>query len=143
MASLKQKNLPPESVQLQTEQSKMVQLSAEEWERLMTLLSNLQTLDSSEWTAETALAETQKAMEKATDEYLRKMKEQTSEMEKAVQRMENSCREQVGNLSEKFSLLLERQQYRNEIKGVILFTMGMLALVSVLCLTILRGLGVI
>ena len=143
LASLKQKNPPPESVQLQTEQSKMVQLSAEEWERLMTLLSNLQTLDSSEWAAENALAETQKVMETATDKYLRKLKEQTSEMEKAVQRMENSCREQVGNLSEKFSSLLEGQQYRNEIKGVILFTVGMLALVSVLCLTILRGLGVI
>ena len=130
-------------MQLQTEQPKMVQLSAEEWERLMTLLSNLQTLDSSEWTAENALEETRKAMEQATDKYLRKLKEQTSEMEKAVQRMENSCREQVGNLSEKFSLLLEGQQYRNEIKGVILFTVGMLALVSVLCLTILRGLGVI
>ena len=44
---------------------------------------------------------------------------------------------------QEFSSLLEQQQYRNEIKGVILFTVGMLALVSVLCLTILRGLGVI
>ena len=143
LASLKQKNLPPESVQLQTEQPKMVQISEEQWEQIMTLLSNLQILERSEWAAENALEETRKAMETATDEYLRKLKEQTAEMEKAVQRMENSCREQVGNLSEKFSLLLEGQQYRNEIKGVILFTAGMLVLVSVLCLTILRGLGVI
>ena len=140
MDKLKTKNTPAALRQQQeTPQVPMVQISAEDWEKLQALLKEMR-LTSGQ------MASQDRGYLSAALEYKRTMmaaaQEQTEASRKAIEKLTKEAVEQVGKASEKASRIIWRQTVRDEAIWWLRLALTAIPTILVLLLWAHVGLGI-
>ena len=140
MDKLKTKNTPAALRQQQeTPQVPMVQISAEDWEKLQALLQEMR-LTSGQ------MASQDRGYLSAALEYKRTMmaaaQEQTEASRKAIEKLTKEAVEQVGKASEKASRIIWRQTVRDEAIWWLRLALTAIPTILVLLLWARVGLGI-
>ena len=140
MDKLKAKNTPAALRQQQeTPQVPMVQISAEDWEKLQTLLKEM-LLTSGQ------MASQDRGYLSAAMEYKRTMmeaaQEQTEASKQAIEKLTKEAMEQVGRASEKASRVINRQIFRDEAIWWLRLALTAIPTILVLLLWACVGLGI-
>ena len=140
MDKLKAKNTPAALRQQQeTPQVPMVQISAEDWEKLQALLKEMR-LTSGQ------MASQDRGYLSAALEYKRTMmaaaQEQTEASKQAIEKLTKEAMEQVGKASEKASRIIWRQTVRDEAIWWIRLALTAIPTILVLLLWARVGLGI-
>ena len=112
MDKLKANNVPP---QLRKEENlnmvQTVQISAEEWKRLMYLLTQLEGASADFLAQKATLSD---AVSKYTEMMAKAVEEQEKATKRAVEMISEEAVKQVGNASERASRIIERSICRDE-----------------------------
>ena len=140
MDKLKAKNTPAALRQQQeTTQVPMVQISAEDWEKLQALLKEMR-LTSGQ------MASQDRGYLSAALEYKRTMltaaQEQTEASKQAIEKLTKEAMEQVGKASEKASRIINRQIFRDEAIWWLRLALTAIPTILVLLLWACVGLGI-
>ena len=140
MDKLKAKNTPAALRQQQeASQVPMVQISAEDWEKLQTLLKEM-LLTSGQ------MASQGRGYLSAAMEYKRTMlaaaKEQTEASKKAIEKLTKEAMEQVGRASDRASRVIDRQIFRDEAIWWLRLALTAIPTILVLLLWARVGLGI-
>ena len=140
MDKLKAKNTPAALRQQQeTTQVPMVQISAEDWEKLQSLLKEMR-LTSGQ------MASQDRGYLSAALEYKRTMltvaQEQTEASKQAIEKLTKEAMEQVGKASEKASRIIWRQTVRDEAIWWLRLALTAIPTILVLLLWARVGLGI-
>lgn len=140
MDKLKAKNTPAALRQQQeTPQVPMVQISAEDWEKLQALLQEMRL-------ASGQMASQDRGYLSAAMEYKQTMiaaaQEQTEASKKAIEKLTKEAMEQVGSASEKASRVIDRQIFRDEAIWWLRLALTAIPTILVLLLWARVGLGI-
>ena len=113
MDKLKANNVPP---QLRKEENlnmvQTVQISAEEWKRLMYLLTQLEGASADFLAQKATLSD---AVSKYTEMMAKAVEEQEKATKRAVKMISEEAVKQVGNASERASAVIRRSIFRDEV----------------------------
>ena len=140
MDKLKAKNTPAALRQQQeTPQVPMVQISAEDWEKLQALLKEMR-LTSGQ------MASQDRGYLSVAMEYKRTMlaaaQEQTEASKKAIEKLTKEAMEQVGRASDRASRVINRQMFRDEAIWWLRLALTAIPMILVLLLWARVGLGI-
>jgi len=139
MDKLKAKNMPAALRSQETPPVPMVQISAEDWEKLQALLKEMR-LTSGQ------MASQDRGYLSAAMEYKRTMlaaaQEQTEASKKAIEKLTKEAMEQVGRASEKSSRVINRQLFRDEAIWWLRLALTAVPTILVLLLWARVGLGI-
>ena len=140
MDKLKAKNTPAALRQQQeTTQVPMVQISAEDWEKLQALLKEMR-LTSGQ------MASQDRGYLSAALEYKRTMltaaQEQTEASKQAIEKLTKEAMEQVGRASDRASRVINRQIFRDEVIWWLRLALTAIPTILVLLLWACVGLGI-
>ncbi len=139
MDKLKAKNTPPALRQQEAPPVPMVQISAEDWEKLQTLLKEM-LLTSGQ------MASQDRGYLSAAMEYKQTMiaaaQEQTEASKKAIEKLTKEAMEQVGKASDRASRVIDRQIFRDEAIWWLRLLLTAIPTILVLLLWARVGLGI-
>ena len=139
MDKLKAKNMPAALRSQETPPVPMVQISAEDWEKLQALLKEMRLTCGQ-------MASQDRGYLSAALEYKRTMmsaaQEQTEASKKAIEKLTKEAMEQVGRASEKASRIIWRQTVRDEAIWWLRLALTAIPTILVLLLWAHVGLGI-